>query len=267
MRSTFCLAFAPLLALLTTATAARAEVEVSVYAPANLADALDPMPKISIANNTKRAITLEVFENVPFTYLQQKRSTGFDGDDPSGAMCGGGFVPYTILPEQHVSFRLWSLLDHGPGVSGTFRAILPYTTTRNGKEISANAVSPAFQLSYGDISPPRWTSSMRPGSVASIGVKTAPVSTDGASTPVEQVLTSLLPSVQGCVARAQQRLPWLRGRFTLVVYHYPKDPRSTLYVDTTLLGDPAVNACLQSIASDNGWTGKYELTFAVTQPR
>jgi hypothetical protein len=230
---------------------ARAEVSISVTAADNLADVADPIPMLGVNNDTKDTIEISEFNGVPFTK--------YPGPNP--AMCGGGFEPHQLAPGQFEMFPLWTHLEAGPGTSGTYQVVLPYQIVRGKRRLDREATSDPFTLAYGDIAPA--TPTAKPGAVvvvAATNEHNAPPLPTAAS-----VAAKLLPAVTACVTAAQQRLPWLRGRFTLVVYQY-NAPAPKLYVSNSVLGDSKVNACLGAIKMNERIPRKVELTYAVSPP-
>jgi hypothetical protein len=254
-----------LLALLQRS--ARADVHVAVRAPVNLADSKRKMPRVTVHNRTEHVIELQVFDGVPLSILEEGRAGGGPRDD--SARCGNGYRPYRLAAGRSKSFPLWSLLSHGPGVTGDYRLRVPYVevreTDRGPVKQAREAVSRPFVLRYGDVAPARWDSSSRPGSVVLLSTDAGRVQTDVDPVPhADEVAAGLAPHVQACVVKAHERLPWLRGAFTFNVYQYPSQDAPVLYLDLSLLGDAEVNACLGRIALDQDLAGTYEIRFAIT---
>lgn len=245
----------------SVAAAAPPEVHVEVTAADNLADTAEPIPTIGVFNDSKDTIEFQIFHGVPFTITEQRAASG-DFPRPSDALCGNGFLPHQLAPGQSQFFPLWARVDHGPGLSGTYRIVLPYIAVHGKRRTASEATSGAFALAYGDIAPR--DAMTKPGSVVIVSAERERNSPLAPPTPAA-LAAKLLPEISACVATAQKRLPWLRGRFTLEVYQYG-NPAPTLFVDTSLLGDKDVNACLGAIQVHDRIPTKVELTFAVSPP-
>ncbi len=256
------------LALLAGSWPARsfAEVKIWLEVPRNLAEARAPIPELWVHNDTANPIEFQVFGGVPFTELEVWDGAQFQRG--SGAICGNGFRPHRMAPGEMQSFPLWSLVGHGPGKSGRYRSALPYEEIlKKKKRRSGEALSEGFELSYGDVAPADWRSDAKPGAVAFLGARSEVVDGSGHISPAPASLAAhLLGQIQGCVTEAQGRLPWIRGAFTLVSYRYPAMPTSTSFLSGSLLGDAALNACLEKISPAEEIFGKFELDFAVSRP-
>ncbi|MBI2893890.1 MAG: hypothetical protein HYY06_10085 [Deltaproteobacteria bacterium] len=244
---------------------AGADVKVWVIAPTNLADTPRPMPELRIRNDTSAAIELDVFGDVPFTILERQDAGGaFTHDDP--AICGNGFVARRLDAGRGGRFPLWSLISHGPGTTGTYRVVLPYARVESdGRRVPGEATSRPFRIAYGDVAPPGWSGSSTPGGVSLVATDARRVRSGVDPDPAAgDVAAWLSPGIARCVAAARGRLPWMRGTFTLVVYHYPGQVQPVTYVGMSLLGDEALNACLAGLTIDQDIAGSYDLTFEVS---
>ena len=244
-----------------SAAAAPPDVRVTVDAADNLADTAHPIPTLGIFNDSKQPIEIEMFNGVPFTTLEVKDASG-NFPRAEGAKCGNGFVPHVIAPGQAEFFPLWVRVEHGPGASGTYRTVLPYVVVRGTKRATAEATSDPYVLAYGDVAPR--DPATKPGAVVIVSAEREHNSPVAEPSP-SALAARLLPDAAACVATAQKRLPWLRGQFTLWVYQY-KDPKPTLFLDSSLLGDRAVNACLGAITVHDRVPTKLEITYAVSPP-
>lgn len=243
------------------ALAAPPAVRVIVTPPDNLADSPNPMPELWVRNNSKNAIEFDVFVGAPFTILEARDAKGHF-QRPTAALCGNGFRSNRLGPQQSEFFPLWSRLANGPGLSGTYRVVLPYRIVRGRHRDARETTSPPFVLAYGDVPPP--APATHPGSVVLVSAERARGSRLSGPSPAA-LGTRLLPQAAACVAVAQKHLPWLRGRFTLVVEPYVK-PSPALFVGMSLLGDRGVNACLGAIAVHDRVPAEIRLMFAVSPP-
>jgi hypothetical protein len=153
---------------------------------------------------------------------------------------------------------LWALIDHGPGISGTYRITLPYSIVHAKQRDEREAISPSFELSYGDLP------LLPPGRLTAAPVALT-VQTGSGASPAAALQAKLLTDATSCVADARKRLPWLRGRFTLHVYQ-DLNPTPTLYVSASTLGDPAVNRCLGAIQVPGRVPDRFTLTLALSPP-
>ena len=246
--------------LLLASARAIADVRVSVRIKPNLADTADPMPELWITNDSKDPIELDAFHGVPFTALEQQAAGGTYRRRQGGG-CGNGFAATTIPPGHYEAFPLWSRLDHGPGSSGTFRLVVPYVSLHRGHRIQHEAVSPDFQIAYGDIPPGE---PIQVGEVVLVTAERSSPAQAVAATPVVMA-SSLIPRIKACVADARTRLPWLRGQFRLQVYQFgPTAAVPALLLDTSLLGDQLAYDCLAAITPGLTMSGEFRLTFAIT---
>ena len=252
-----------MIAMFALAGVASAAPMVSVDVAENLADAANPIPTVSILNDSKSPIEIQIFGGTPLTILEPAAPDGtFERHDPH--MCGNGFTAHRIAPGEYVFYPLWQMVDHGPGKTGTYRVVLPYTIISGSKKREAELVSEPFELAYGDVAPRDRRDAAHPGRAVVVSAEGDHASALGQLSP-SALATKLLPTIDKCVASAQKRLPWLRGRFSLVVYQ-PNDRMPTLYVSASLLGDEAVNKCLGAIAVVDTIEYNDELTFAVSPP-
>lgn len=240
-------------------------VNVYVQVPDNLADTDDPIPELQVFNNGKHPIEFEAFHGVPLTFLETKKGDGFVR--PGIAMCGNGYAPRRIEAGQWESFPLWVRVDHGPGVSGTYRVALPYLVIEGKKKIEAEALSDPYVLSYGDVAPQGYEKGWTPGGLVIDGVESEPVDEAGKqSHSPEALFVSMRAKIGSCVADAQKTLPWIRGSFSLVVYRYPGPDAAVTFVDSSLLGSPELAKCIEAVPAPDGFTGKSTLHMAVTHP-
>lgn len=237
------------------------DVRVTVSAADNLADAAEPVPTLVIANDSKDPIEVQLFLGVPFTMLEARDGSGAFAR-PGNAGCGNGYAPHVIASGQTESFPLWTRIDHGPGESGTYRIALPYTAIQGKRRVDREVASDPFELAYGDVAPRDPVH--HAGAVVVVSAE-AEHNTPASNPSPSALAAKLLPDAAACIAAAQRRVPWLRGRFTLVVYQY-KNPAPTLFVSGSLLGDKAANACLGAIQVKDRVRTQLDLTFAVSPP-
>ena len=218
-----------------------------------------------VFNHSKRAIEFDAFHGVPFTHLELKTAAGYERGQ--GGRCGNGFAPRLLRPGGYEAFPLWGPGHHGPGRSDSYRVVLPYAVVAGKKRVRHEAVSEGFRIHYGDVRPRTWTSALRGGPTVLVGMHTDPVDKKNTQSHTSASLArSFLPGVNRCIAAAQKIRPWLRGRFSLVVYRYPSSAKTTTFVTASLLGTARVNACIQAIAAPAQFLGKHQLTFAVSAP-
>ena len=119
------------------------EVRAYVTTSSNLADASDPMPQIAVYNDGAAPIEIQVFGGVPLTIVEKSVNGTFSHWDE--LMCGNGFTAHRIEPNTHAFFALWSLIQHGPGTSGTYRVLVPFVTV-GAKPVAGEAASGPFEL-------------------------------------------------------------------------------------------------------------------------
>jgi hypothetical protein len=241
------------------------DVSVYVEVPENLADAAEAMPELQVFNNGDHAIEFEAFHGVPFTFLEEKQGGEFVR--PSSVSCGNGYAPRRIAAGGWESFPLWSRLDHGPGVSGTYRVALPYVVIAANKRIHVEALGAPFELRYGDVPPAGWHESWSAGELVFEGIQSEAVDEAGTSSHSPQELfVAVGAGLELCVEEAQKTLPWLRGSFSLVVYRYPGPDAPVTYVDSSLLGDDELESCMEAVPVPEGYTGRATLHMAVSHP-